>query len=211
MKFQELTDEQWEFIQPLLPSQPVTGRPRADDRRTINGILYVLITGCKWEDMPIKYGAPVTAWRRLRRWQEEGVWERLIEMLQERAYHKGKLNLDEAIVDSSTIEAKKRGEAIGYDGYKKKRDSEQHTNQQEKHQDTKSRQTCKIQQRILQRQRSCRTILRMAAKLQKDCHKTRKTHQSLSSIHQPSQHPHPMEGFEMSSLLTEEKIFETSP
>lgn len=59
MKFEELSDGQWEFIEPLLPPQPRTGRPRADDRRTINGILYVLITGCKWEDMPRKYGAPV--------------------------------------------------------------------------------------------------------------------------------------------------------
>jgi len=68
LKFAELSDGQWEFIEPLLPPQPKTGRPRADDRRTINGILYVLITGCKWMDMPRKYGAPVTAWRRLKRW-----------------------------------------------------------------------------------------------------------------------------------------------
>ena len=60
MKFEELSDGQWEFIEPLLPPQPMTGRPRADDRRTINGILYVLVTGCKWGDMPRKYGAPVT-------------------------------------------------------------------------------------------------------------------------------------------------------
>ena len=107
MKFEELSDGQWEFIEPLLPPQPRTGRPRADDRRTINGILYVLITGCKWEDMPRKYGAPVTAWRRLKRWQEEGIWQDLMNRLQERAYQEEKLNLDKAIIDSSTIEAKK--------------------------------------------------------------------------------------------------------
>jgi transposase len=54
-----------------------TGRPRADDRRTIEGILFVLITGCRWQDLPREYGAPTTAWRRLKRWGEEGVWERI--------------------------------------------------------------------------------------------------------------------------------------
>lgn len=107
MRFEELSGGQWEFIEPLLPPQARTGRPRADDRRTINGILYVLITGCKWEDMPRRYGAPVTAWRRLKRWQEEGIWQDLMSRLQERAYQEGKLDLDKAIIYSSTIAAKK--------------------------------------------------------------------------------------------------------
>ncbi|MDI6859362.1 MAG: transposase, partial [Methanocellales archaeon] len=98
MRFEELSDGQWEFIEPLLPPQHKTGRHRADDRRTINGILF-LITGCKWEDMPRKYGAPVTAWRRLKRWQE-GIWQDLMSRLQERAYQEV-LNLDKTIIDSS--------------------------------------------------------------------------------------------------------------
>jgi len=36
MEFKELTEEQWSFIKPLLPSQPIVGRKRADDRKTIN-------------------------------------------------------------------------------------------------------------------------------------------------------------------------------
>src|SRR5712691_6048274 len=71
-----LTDTQWAFIHPLLPPPARTGRPRADDRRTIEGILYVLVTGCRWQDLPREYGAPTTVWRRLKRWGEEGVWER---------------------------------------------------------------------------------------------------------------------------------------
>jgi len=44
----------------------------------LNGILYVLTTGCRWMDMPLEYGSYKTAWRRLKRWQDEGVWyERL--------------------------------------------------------------------------------------------------------------------------------------
>ena len=65
----ELSDKQWELIEPLLPKGAWTGRPRADDRRTINGILWVLRTGARWADMPRKYGAPSTCHLRL---QPEG-------------------------------------------------------------------------------------------------------------------------------------------
>src|SRR6516225_2845359 len=54
-----LTDRQWAFIRPYLPAPARTGRPRADDRCTIEGILYVLITGCRWQDLPRVYGAPL--------------------------------------------------------------------------------------------------------------------------------------------------------
>ncbi|MDY6865791.1 MAG: transposase [Halobacteriota archaeon] len=45
------------LIEPLLPPPALTGRPRPDDRTTLNGIFFVLTTGCKWEDMPGKYGS----------------------------------------------------------------------------------------------------------------------------------------------------------
>jgi len=47
MEFRELTDEQWEFVQLLLPPRARTGRPRAEDGGTPGGILYVLTTGCR--------------------------------------------------------------------------------------------------------------------------------------------------------------------
>ncbi|RLG05855.1 MAG: hypothetical protein DRN68_07970, partial [Thaumarchaeota archaeon] len=58
-------------------ARPNRPSPRADDRKVLNGILSVLRTGCAWKEMPRKYGAYVTAWRRLKRWQEEGVWTRI--------------------------------------------------------------------------------------------------------------------------------------
>lgn len=61
----ELTDEQWKLIKPLLPERGRMGRPRADDRKTINGILWVLRTGARWADMPRNYGAPSTCHLRL--------------------------------------------------------------------------------------------------------------------------------------------------
>jgi len=52
MRFKELTDGQWEYIKQILPEPASTGRPRADDRRVINAILYVLKTGIPWNDLP---------------------------------------------------------------------------------------------------------------------------------------------------------------
>lgn len=72
-----LTDAQWEAIRPLLPPPARTGRPRAHDRRTLEGILYVLRNGCRWHDLPPRYGDPVTCWRRFMRWEAHGVWEEI--------------------------------------------------------------------------------------------------------------------------------------
>ena len=76
-----LTDAQWQAIAPLLPAPARTGRPRADDRRTLEGILYVLRNSCRWHDLPARYGDPVTCWRRYVQWEKSGVWERVWETL----------------------------------------------------------------------------------------------------------------------------------
>jgi len=55
MKFKPLTDAQWKYIEPLLPPHAKEGKPRADDRRTIYAILYVLKTGIPWNDLPKEY------------------------------------------------------------------------------------------------------------------------------------------------------------
>lgn len=72
-----LTDEQWARIQPLLPAARKEGRPRANDRRTLEGILFVLRTGCRWGDLPTEYGSGVTCWRRLTQWEADGTWDRV--------------------------------------------------------------------------------------------------------------------------------------
>ncbi len=106
MRFAELNDEQWEFIKPHLPPQPIVGRKRADDRKTINGILYVLITGCRWHDMPQSYGAYQTAWLRLKWWSKTSVWDKILVAAQEKAYAIGKLSLVTLAVDSTLIDSK---------------------------------------------------------------------------------------------------------
>jgi len=109
VRFREVSDGEWEFIRPLLPPRAKVGRPRADDRKVLNGILYVLTTGCRWMDMPKCYGHYSTAFRRLERWGREGVWSKVVEALASKGYSMGKLKLDRVSVDSTTVEARKGG------------------------------------------------------------------------------------------------------
>jgi transposase len=79
----EVSDRVWARIEPLLPKKPRRfrhpGRKPLDDRLVLQGILYVLHTGIGWERLPqeLRFGCGMTAWRRLRDWQQAGVWQRL--------------------------------------------------------------------------------------------------------------------------------------
>ncbi len=108
MRTTELTDEQWTHLEPLLPSRrPKRGRPRADDRKTLNGILYVLRTGCRWQDVPREYGSPTTCWRRLKAWEEGGTWERIWRSLLVLLDRQEKIDWDKGFLDGSFMPAKK--------------------------------------------------------------------------------------------------------
>ena len=102
-----LTDAQWELLRPLFPAPSRRGRPRADDRQTVEAILYVLRTGCRWGDLPREYGSHVTAWRRLRRWEEEGVWEHVWRAALASLDEAERLCWETAYLDGSFAPAKK--------------------------------------------------------------------------------------------------------
>jgi transposase len=103
-----LSGAQWERIQPLLPVAKPTGRPRADDQRTINGILYVLRTGCRWQDLPERSGSSVTCWRRLDQWQMDGAWERIWWAFLTCLDEARQLDWSWAFLDGSFVPAKKQ-------------------------------------------------------------------------------------------------------
>jgi len=107
----ELRDDQWELIAPLLPSPKKRGRPRADDRCTLNGILWVLRSGARWRDLPRQYGSPSTCHRRFQEWQDQGVWERIWLTFLGQLDQQGKLDWSQAFLDGSFVPAKK-GERI---------------------------------------------------------------------------------------------------
>jgi transposase len=75
-----LSDEQWQRIEPHLPTD-VRGVERADDRRVISGIVHVLKSGCRWCDCPPEYGPTTTIYNRFVRWARRGIWENLFREL----------------------------------------------------------------------------------------------------------------------------------
>ena len=104
----DLSDERWHCIKRFLPNDCQTGRPRADDREIINGILYVLTTGCAWEDLPHDIAASYkTCHRRLLELQRRRVWQTMLAALLKAADHRKLLNWKNAYHDASVIKSKR--------------------------------------------------------------------------------------------------------
>jgi transposase len=80
----DLRDEEWALIGPLLPAERGRwSRPAMDNRRFLDGMLYVLRVGCPWRDMHERYGKWNSVYVRFRRWAEQGVCDALLETLVE--------------------------------------------------------------------------------------------------------------------------------
>jgi transposase len=106
MRRRELTDEQWERLAPLLPPQkPLVGRPAHDHRLILNGILWIARTGAPWRDLPERYGPWQTVANRFYRWVKAGVWQRVLEALQQQSDAKGEIDWEKHSVDSTSIRA----------------------------------------------------------------------------------------------------------
>jgi len=106
----ELTEEQWEVVEPVLRPARRTdnrGRPWHDTRSVLNGVLWVLGTGAQWRELPEKYPPFQTCHRRFQQWIREGKLEEALRLLARLLYEQGKLNLEEAFVDATFASAKK--------------------------------------------------------------------------------------------------------
>ena len=76
----QISDALWEQIMPLLPPELPKAkgrRPRMDDRKAMEAILYVLRTNCKWETIPRSMGASSTIRHRFQEWRESGLFQRM--------------------------------------------------------------------------------------------------------------------------------------
>ena len=71
-----LSDAQFARAEPYFPTD-TRGKPRVDDRRVINGIVHVLISGGRWRDAPALYGPRKTLYNRFRRWAAKGIWSNI--------------------------------------------------------------------------------------------------------------------------------------
>jgi len=78
----ELSDTQWENIKDVLPGkQGDRGRTAIDNRTFVNGVLWVLRSGARWSDLPIRYGKYKSVHKRFSRWAKNQVWEKLFHFL----------------------------------------------------------------------------------------------------------------------------------
>src|SRR3954471_21980387 len=110
MAKQLVSDELWSLVEPLLPKPGLKkkdGRPRVPDRACLTGIVFVLMTGIPWEYLPQEMGcgSGMTCWRRLREWQQAGVWQRLHELLLARLNQADRIDWSRAVIDSSHVRA----------------------------------------------------------------------------------------------------------
>jgi transposase len=106
-----VSDELWRLVEPLIPRVErryrFPGRKRIDDRKVLTGILFVLQTGIPWEYLPKEMGcgSGMTCWRRLKEWQEAGVWQRLHELLLAKLREVDRIDWSRAVIDSSHVRA----------------------------------------------------------------------------------------------------------
>ena len=102
-RFEALTDEQWERIAPLLPSnEGRKGRPFANNRRIVNAIIYRYRTGIPWRDLPREpFGPWQTVWKRHRSCARRGVWDQVLSQVISQADARGEV--DWAVSIDATI------------------------------------------------------------------------------------------------------------
>jgi transposase len=107
----DLTNEQWNRLEPLFPSSKNIadgrGRPRRNPRDVLNGILWVLRSGAPWKDMPPRYPPYQTCHRWFQRWAQHGVFKQILSKLAEDLCKRGGIDIREAFIDGSFTPAKK--------------------------------------------------------------------------------------------------------
>jgi transposase len=83
--YRDINDEEWQRIAPLLPElrprAELRGRPLANTRSVMNGVLWVMYSGATWSAMPRKYPSYQTCHRRFKAWHESGVLKRVMDQL----------------------------------------------------------------------------------------------------------------------------------
>ena len=126
----DLTDAQWQLIEPLLPARKRLGRRRTVDfREILNAIFYLLRAGCAWRMLPHEFPPWAAVYQQMRRWLDAGCFEAMVHdlrvLLREYAGREGQPSA--MILDSRTIQSTpESGARAGYDGAKRRKGAKVH-------------------------------------------------------------------------------------
>jgi transposase len=129
----DLTDRQWQVIEPLLPEAQSgpgkPGRPPSPRRRLVNALFYVVKTGCQWRQLPREFGCWQTVYGYFNRWSRSTVWQGIMEELNalERRRQQRHPEPTAGCIDSQSVKAAMQPkDDIGFDGNKKIKGRKRH-------------------------------------------------------------------------------------
>ena len=104
----------WQRVEPLLPVRTVStkgGRPAANDKDCLRGIIFLLRSGCRWNDLDDVKDCPssATCWRRYAEWTKSGVWDQLFQIVLEEYQRTVGYDVRELFGDATFVEDRKGG------------------------------------------------------------------------------------------------------
>jgi transposase len=113
-----MPEEFYELVRPMLPAEkemgPLGGRPAKSHRTVLKVIWFVLVSSCRWKDVPPEMGCcGETARMRLQEWERAGIWSQVHRVLLTLLNHEHHLHLETAIIDTTHVRAFGGGEATG--------------------------------------------------------------------------------------------------
>ena len=116
-----LTNEQWVLIEDLFPRNGKhPGRPWADHRRMIDGMLWVLVTGAPWRDLPKEFGPWQTVYDRFNRYRRDGMIDRILDRLKLKRNEQGRIDCDLFCIDGSNVRAARAAAGAKKGGHRRR-------------------------------------------------------------------------------------------